>query len=412
MSYDKILKLQKRFGILGKSDAITEIIEIIDQVAETDITVLIGGESGTGKELIADAIHKHSMRKHKPFIKVNCGAIPSGILESELFGHVKGAFTGASENRHGYFESADTGTIFLDEIGEMPIETQVKLLRVLEEGEFFPVGGSKPRQVDVRIVAATNRNLLEAIKKEKFRKDLYYRLKTITITAPSLKNHPEDIPELINKFALDFANRNSIPFKGFSPNSISLLQRFSWPGNIRELKNFVESMIVLQKGEVITSKMVEKQLYHAENEEVVANSPYLPIKVSKSTEQAERELILQQILLLRRDIKEIKDRFLEDESKLISPLKNKYTLQNFLSKPESQFNGTIEEGEEKIEEHEQDESIISAKFLGQVSMEDVEKELIEKTLKKFDFKKRQTANALQISERTLYRKINEYNLEK
>ncbi len=411
----RLKELQKRFGILGESEKIYEVIEIIDQVATTDITVLITGESGTGKELIADAIYKHSLRKHQKFIKVNCGAIPAGILESELFGHVKGSFTGAIENRKGYFETANGGTIFLDEIGEMPMETQVKFLRVLESGEFIPVGGSKGIKVDVRIVAATNKNLEKEITKDKFRKDLYYRLKTITVIAPALRKHAEDIPELVKRFALVFSNRNAIPFKGFSPNAMNLMMHQSWPGNIRELKNFVESMIVLQKGEVITSEKVRKQLGHDENDV----SPNLPMKISKPSDQAERELILQQILMLRRDIKELKDAVYEGNIRGFAPVEREnVALQPYDYSVDKQkdffkqniMNKQVVNNEEFVELPHDDE-IININKIGQVSMEDVERILIEKTLKKFGYKKRKTANALKISERTLYRKIKEYDLQ-
>jgi DNA-binding NtrC family response regulator len=404
MEEARLNKLQQRSGILGESDKIKEIIETIDQVAATDITILIAGESGTGKELIADALFRHSLRKHQPFVKVNCGAIPAGILESELFGHIKGAFTGAIDDRKGYFETANNGTIFLDEIGEMPQETQVKLLRVLESGEFLPVGGSQAKRVDVRIIAATNKELVEEIEKNNFRKDLYYRLKTITIVAPALRQHSADIPLLIEKFALDFANRNNIPFKGFSPSAIHVMENFSWPGNIRELKNFVESMIVLQKGEVINSAMVNRRL-GMEKSTVSTN---LPVRISKSADQAERELILQQIFLMRRDIAAIKDALAGN----LQPL-------SFESAPPStaiqQYVSPIQHSEP---DHFEDESIseateeymVNPELLGKVSLEDVEKELIERTLKKFNNRKRQTANALKISERTLYRKIKEYGL--
>ena len=347
-------------------------------------------------------MHRHSRRKHQPFVKVNCGAIPAGILESELFGHVKGSFTGAIENRKGYFETANNGTIFLDEIGEMPLETQVKLLRVLESGEFLPVGGSKSMTVDVRIIAASNKDLTEEIEKENFRKDLYYRLKTITIVAPALRQHSEDIPLLIERFALEFANRNNIPFKGFSPSAIHMLENFGWPGNIRELKNFVESMIVLEKGEVINSAMVSKRL--GVEKRIVSGN--LPVKVSKSVDQAERELILQQILLMRRDIADIKDA-LSSEFKHISlePTPKTTELQRYIA--------PIHE-EETVESEPEYEPVfdytVNPNVLGKVSLEEVERELIEKTLKKFHNKKRQTANALKISERTLYRKIKEYGL--
>ena len=399
MNGDRIAKLQQSFGILGKSDEIREIIETIDQVAKTDITVLILGESGTGKELIANAVHRHSFRKHQPLVKVNCGAIPAGIIESELFGHVKGSFTGAIEHRKGYFESANNGTIFLDEIGEMPLETQVKLLRVLELGEYLPVGGSEIKKADVRIIAATNKELSVETEKERFRKDLYYRLKTITISLPPLRKYSDDIPIFVNKFAIEFANRNSIIFKGFSPNAMNLLMKYHWPGNIRELKNFIESMIVLQKGEVINSKMVEKRLLVERR----VPSPNLPMKVSMSIDQAERELILHQILLLRRESHEIKNILSEKIARL-----------DFENIPDSDVLPHLfpVQKEEKVTEEEEvkENYIINPNMLGTVSFEEVERELIEKTLKKFNFKKRQTANSLEISERTLYRKIKEYGL--
>ncbi len=402
MNGDRIKRLQKSFRILGNSDELREIIETIDQVAKTDITILILGESGTGKELIANAIHRHSLRKHQPLVKVNCGAIPAGIIESELFGHVKGSFTGAIEHRKGYFESANNGTIFLDEIGEMPLETQVKLLRVLELGEFLPVGGSEIKRTDVRIIAATNKDLSVETEKERFRKDLYYRLKTITISLPPLRKHPEDIPIFVNKFAIDFANKNSIVFKGFSPNALNLLMKYHWPGNTRELKNFVESMIVLQKGEVINSKMIKKRLFVERR----TPSSNLPMKVSKSVDQAERELILHQILLLRRESHEIKNilsgKFAQTDFEKIQDSDISHHL--FPVQKEERFI------EEEVKTEEKENYIINPNILGTVSFEEVERELIEKTLKKFNFKKRQTANSLKISERTLYRKIKEYGL--
>jgi len=402
MNDTRLNKLQQSFNIIGESEKIKEIIETIDQVASAEITILIAGESGTGKELIADALHKHSMRKHQPFVKVNCGAIPAGILESELFGHVKGSFTGAIEDRKGYFETANNGTIFLDEIGEMPLETQVKLLRVLESGEFLPVGGSHSKTVDVRIIAASNKNLTEEIEKESFRKDLYYRLKTITIIAPALRQHSEDIPLLIERFALDFANRNNIPFKGFSPSAIHVLENFNWPGNIRELKNFVESMIVLEKGEVINSAMVSKRL----GVEKRAISTNLPMKVSRSVDQAERELILQQILLMRRDIADIKNVVSGDFNHIsLEPTPRTTELQRYIAPVNEEE--TIESEPEYEIGH---DYTVNPNMLGKVSLEEVERELIEKTLRKFHNRKRQTANALKISERTLYRKIKEYGL--
>ncbi len=403
MEVARLNKLQQSFGILGESEKIKELIEMIDQISATDIAILIAGESGTGKELIADAVHRRSLRKHQPFVKVNCGAIPAGILESELFGHVKGAFTGAIGERKGYFETANNGTIFLDEIGEMPLETQVKLLRVLELGEFLPVGGSIGKKVDVRIIAATNKDLEDEIEKEKFRKDLYYRLKTVTIVAPALRHHSEDVPLLIEKFALNFANRNNIPFKGFSPSAIHVLENYSWPGNIRELKNFVESMIVLEKGEVINSSMIAKRLNIGRR----IPSSNLPMKISKSIDQAERELILQQILLLRRDINDIKNAVTGDLKPIaFDASRGGAEVQRFIA--------PVLDEEESVEEESllemADDFLVNPNILGKVSLEEVERELIQKTLKKFNFRKRQTANALKISERTLYRKIKEYGL--
>ena len=404
MDSERIDKLQQSFGILGESDRIKEIVETIDQVARTDITILICGESGTGKEVIANAIYRHSLRKHQPFVKVNCGAIPAGILESELFGHIKGSFTGAVDDRKGYFETANHGTIFLDEIGEMPPETQVKLLRVLELGEFLPVGGSEVRRVDVRVIAATNKDLAVEIERENFRKDLYYRIKTITLNLPPLRKHPEDIPLMVEKFALEFANRNDIVFKGFSPTAIHLLREYSWPGNTRELKNFVESMIVLQKGEVITSSMIEKRLL---GERRSISSPHLPMRITKSVDQAERELILQQIMMLRQELREIHDVMASNPLPLKYETRREMEIQNRL--PHSQIE------EKEYEEQESPEIIsndlINPEMLGKVTLAEVEKELIQRTLKKFNNRKRQAANALRISERTLYRKINEYGLE-
>jgi DNA-binding NtrC family response regulator len=404
MDFDHLEKLQRSFGILGESDKLKEIIETIDQVAKTDITVLISGESGTGKELVANAIHRHSLRKHQPLIKVNCGAIPAGILESELFGHVKGSFTGAIEDRKGYFEAADRGTIFLDEIGEMPLETQVKLLRVLELGEFFPVGGSEVRRVDVRVIAATNKDLSEEIEKGTFRKDLFYRIKTITIQLPPLRRHPEDIPLLVEKFALEFANRNNIAFKGFSPSAMALLREYAWPGNIRELKNFVESMIVLQKGEVITSAMVEKRLL---GERHGMPSPHLPMRVTKSVDQAERELILQQLMLMRQELREIHEALTQRPPAAVPVPIPKYELPQVPARLD--FSREVEESEPlEVNENE----VIDPHAIGKVSVEEVEKELILRTLKKFNNQKRQAAAALKISERTLYRKLDEYGLSK
>ena len=286
---ERLSHLQKKFGIIGQTESVRSMLETIDQVAPTDISVLISGDSGTGKELVASALHNHSKRARKPFVIVNCGAIPAGIIESELFGRKKGSFTGANEDRKGYFQTADGGTIFLDEIGETPLETQVKLLRVLEQGEFMPVGGSKPIKVDVRIIAASNRKMADEVAKETFRMDLYYRLKAITINVPSLHERKEDISELANLFARQCALRNDIFFKGFSESAYQEMKDYNWPGNIRELKNFVESVVVLEKGAVVKSEMVRRHLFGSDHRISSSMNYNLPVPTGKDVGQAERE---------------------------------------------------------------------------------------------------------------------------
>src|SRR5512142_1065734 len=238
-------------AILGESVAMRKIIDVIEQVAPTDITVLITGESGVGKEVIAQAIHRASTRSRKPLIAVNCGAIPEGIIESELFGHERGSFTGAAEQRKGYFELADGGTIFLDEIGELPLAAQVKFLRVLENGEFLRVGSSVPRKVDVRVIAATNKDLELEVRRNRFRPDLFYRLRSVNITVPPLRSRPEDVPVLFQHFAEEVAQKHNIRFAGIAPAAMQLLQAYHWPGNVRELRNVVESMLVLEQGKYL-----------------------------------------------------------------------------------------------------------------------------------------------------------------
>ncbi|SVC39841.1 uncharacterized protein METZ01_LOCUS292695, partial [marine metagenome] len=297
-------RLQKQYGIIGNSELIQQVLDLVLQVAPVDITVLITGESGTGKELIAKAIHGISRRAQKEMVTVNCGAIPEGIIESELFGHKKGAYTGAGADRKGYFETAHKGTIFLDEIGDMPMDTQVKVLRVLESGEFMRVGDSKTLYTDVRVIAATNKKLEGLVRKNHFRNDLFYRLKTVTIDIPLLRQRIEDISVLVERFALQFSRSNDILYRGFMPEAVRRMKQHDWPGNIRELKHFVESILVLEKGERITTEMVEKHLGIPLQETSVNNQ--LPIPVNQSPESAERELILRQLFLLRQDVESIK----------------------------------------------------------------------------------------------------------
>ena len=393
-----IEKLQSRSGIIGNSDAIREVLDLIAQVAPVDIAVLISGESGTGKEMIAKAIHKFSKRLQEDMITVNCGAIPVGIIESELFGHKKGSFTGANEDRKGYFESAHKGTIFLDEIGETPLETQVKLLRVLETGEFMRVGDSKTLYTDVRVIAATNKDLRELVKKNQFRQDLFFRLKTVQVDLPPLRNRIEDISQLVERFALEFTRENDIPYRGFIPEAIRFMKNYNWPGNVRELKNFVESILVLQKGERITLKMVNDKLGVPQN----VHNDNLPVVVNQSAEQAERELILRQLLLLRQDVGLIKD--IMNNSKNIS-VPSPSDVSFFPNDDHSKLTDSMEVDADG-------QKLVRDDAIGDMSLEDLEREAIVRTLNYFNNNRRKAAKSLGMSERTLYRKIHDYGLGK
>ena len=388
-------RIRRISGIIGTSSRIEQVLEMMGQVAPVDISVLITGESGTGKEVVARAVHKLSKRASNPLVIVNCGAIPAGIIESELFGHKKGSFTGASEDRKGYFEEADNGTIFMDEIGETPLETQVKLLRVLESGEFMRVGDSKTRKTDGRIIAATNKNLRQEAEKGNFRRDLYYRLRTVTIDLPPLRQRVEDLEPLAERFALQFSRSNDIIFRGFTSDAYQVMKQYDWQGNIRELRNFVESIILLERGNRISSELVLKHLAVPAEE----SSHTLPVLVDKSSSQAERELILQQLLFLRQDMRDLKAS-LGNES-----LDRSGEIGTF--QPRSALNSMVVSPTGEI----QVEAIKSAS-IGDVSMKELEKEMIIRTLKKFENNRRKTAELLGISERTLYRKINEYGIEK
>ena len=392
-----IEKLQSRSGIIGNSDSIREVLDLIAQIAPVDITVLISGESGTGKEMVAKAIHKFSKRSQDEMITVNCGAIPAGIIESELFGHKKGSFTGANEDRNGYFETAHKGTIFLDEIGETPLETQVKLLRVLEAGEFMRVGDSKTLYTDVRVIAATNKDLSDLVKKKQFRQDLFFRLKTVQIDLPPLRNRIEDINQFVERFALEFTRENDIPYRGFIPEAIRFMKNYNWPGNVRELKNFVESILVLQKGERITLKMVEDKLVVPQN----INNDNLPVVVNQSAEQAERELILRQLLLLRQDVELIKE--IVNNSKNIS-IPSPSEMSFFPNDDHSKLSGNIEVDADGYK-------LVRDDAIGEMSLDDLEREAIIRTLNYFNNNRRKAAKSLGMSERTLYRKIDDYGLD-
>ena len=392
-----IEKIQKKSGIVGRSDTISQVLEMVAQVAPVDISVMITGESGTGKEIFAKAIHQNSKRSHESMVTVNCGAIPEGIIESELFGHKKGAYTDAKGDRKGYFETANKGTIFLDEIGETPLETQVKLLRVIESGEFIPVGESKIKKTDVRIIAATNKDLSELVSKGKFRQDLFYRLNTVSIKLPSLNERVEDISLLVERFALEFTRNNDMVYRGFVPEAIRLMKNHLWKGNIRELKNFVESIIVLEKGERITSEMVAMQLGNKQSD--ASKNDALPVLTNQPTDTAERELILRQLFLLRQDVEFLKQLATPSQSGIdnINP--------SMIEAEKDQIVSNLHIDEDS-------EFFIKNSSIGDMMIEDLEKEAIIRTLKFFSNNRRASAKSLGMSERTLYRKINQYGLER
>ncbi|MAP66646.1 MAG: sigma-54-dependent Fis family transcriptional regulator [Candidatus Marinimicrobia bacterium] len=399
-------KIKKSVGMIGESEPMQDMLNLIGQVSNTEISVLINGESGSGKEMVAKAVHKNSRRKFENLITVNCGAIPEGIIESELFGHKKGSFTGAGADRKGYFEAAHKGTIFLDEIGETPLETQAKLLRVIEEGEFIKVGDTKTQKVDARIIAATNKDLADEVVKNNFRKDLYFRLKTITINVPNLRDRLTDIHLFVERFGLQFCAKNDIAFKGFSSDAINALKSYAWPGNVRELKNIVESLIVQHKGQRIGNEMVLKVL----GKDTWQSNPNLPTIVDKDKDEIERELILRQLLYIRQDINELKQLFYG----------NKYPLDQVQPSNKALYLPPV--NSEKDKEEIDIDSIkdlddgryysIRDESIGELGMNDIEHEMIERTLQKFNHNRRKTAKSLNISERTLYRKIQEYGIIK
>ena len=381
--------MNNNFGLIGDSLGIQQILLTVRQVAPTDISVLIVGESGTGKELVAKAIHEQSLRQDKPMVVVNCGAIPEGILESELFGHEKGAFTGAVGARKGYFEQADTGTIFLDEIGEMPLATQVKLLRVLENKDFMRVGGSKLQKVDVRIIAATNKELEKAVRAGEFRGDLYYRLNAVHVRIPPLRERKEDIKILVKKFAADFCRQNHIEFAGFTDTAMHLLEQQPWPGNVRQLKNVIESVIVLEKGNWVDEYILTKYIN--------TKGPMdrnLPVPTHRASEQVEREFIYHALLDLKSEITKLR----EDIFQL------SYTEPKPKSLP--YYSEIMPSAAEDI----QPQTPTAEVEIEGKTLQELEKIMINRALEKFNGSKRKAARLLGISERTLYRKIKEFGL--
>lgn len=363
-------EFQNKFGIIGRSKEIKDLVDIIMQVAESDISVLITGDSGVGKEVFARAIHGFSKRKNKEIVSVNCGAIPEGILESELFGHKKGSFTGAVDNRKGYFEIADGGTLFLDELAEMPLTTQVKLLRVLESGEIMPLGSEKVTKVDVRIIAATNKNLQTEVDAKRFRSDLYFRLKAVTLNIPSLRKRPEDIQLLANHFLNQYSENNKLGKIEISPDALDYLTTYSWPGNVRELKNVIESAAALTK----SGKLEISDFAFLTEPQSFEGTRFLPIHSNKSPETIDREMILKALIEIKNDLNQLKSMAAKA---VISDEDNYSRVENFSE----------------------------VKSLAQL-----EKEAIKNALQFTKWNKRKSAKILGISERTLHRKIKEYEI--
>jgi transcriptional regulator with GAF, ATPase, and Fis domain len=361
-------EFKEKFGIIGRSKEINDIVDVIMQVGKSDISILVYGESGVGKEVFARAIHGYSNRNSKQLVSVNCGAIPEGILESELFGHRKGSFTGAIESRKGYFEIADGGTLFLDEIGELPLTTQVKLLRAIETQEFMKIGAESISKVDIRIIAATNKDLQREVETKRFREDLYFRLKAVTLSIPPLRKRKGDIEILAHHFINNYALQNKIQRPQITANAIEMLKNYTWPGNVRELKNTIETAIALSRDGILTeesfiglSAIVEEE-YSSRN---------LPVYLRKSSEDADRELLYRALFELKKDIMELKDI-------------------------------VIHQGQVIYNNNKEDEEIKPLDIL--------EKEAIQSALDKTRGSKRTAARLLNISERTLYRKIKEYDL--
>ncbi|MCD1115283.1 sigma-54 interaction domain-containing protein [Chryseobacterium turcicum] len=427
---NELQNIKNRFGIIGNFPALNRALEKSIQVAPTDISVLVIGESGVGKEFIPKIIHSESKRKHQPYIVVNCGAIPEGTIDSELFGHEKGSFTGATATRKGYFEVADGGTIFLDEVGELPVQTQVRLLRVLESGEFMKVGSSQVQKTNVRIVAATNVNMMKAIHDGRFREDLYYRLNTVQIDMPALRERKGDIHLLFRKFAIDFAEKYRMPELELDPSAVHYIENYSFPGNVRQLRNLVEQMTVVER---------ERNITVAKLAEYIPMDAHLPMVVNQPNSQKqtdfgnEREIMYKILFDMRNDINDLKSLTSEliknrgtadlsnQEKNLISRI---YTpepqqaanansllyFENNNANNQSVQNPTIVSNSEDTYEDFEDIEVEENRPES-LSLQNNEKDLIVKALEKHNGRRNRAADELGISQRTLYRKIKQYNLE-
>ncbi|HZJ79497.1 MAG TPA: sigma-54 dependent transcriptional regulator [Dysgonamonadaceae bacterium] len=443
MSKQTIQQVKQRFSIIGVSHELERAIDTALQVAPTDLSVLITGESGVGKENFPQIIHLYSRRKHGPYFAINCGSIPEGTIDSELFGHEKGSFTGATTSRKGYFESADGGTLFLDEVGELPLSTQARLLRVLETGEFIKVGSSKVEKSNVRVVAATNMNMIHAVEKGKFREDLYYRLNSVPIRVPSLRDRKDDVPLLFRKFAGDCAERYMMPPITLTEDAKELLKNYRWPGNVRQLKNITEQISVIEKERIITYEIMQRYLPKQEVGMVPLSSSQSRANKGK-TFANEREILYQVLFDMKRDLNDLKQvvrDIIEKGADIESPdqadallqevsredelyrLPVKYS-EEFLKTPFASTSQKVNDNDDVQDATEVDDSDDesdddvqdAAEYIEEeedeiMSLQEVEREVIIKALERNDGVRRFAARDLQISERTLYRKIKEYNLE-
>jgi transcriptional regulator with PAS, ATPase and Fis domain len=411
---EQLQSIKQRFGIIGNNNQLNLALQKAIRVAPTDISVLVSGESGVGKEAIPKIIHSLSHRKHAKYIAVNCGAIPEGTIDSELFGHEKGSFSGATQTRSGYFEVADGGTIFLDEVGELPLTTQVRLLRVLENGEFLKVGSSHVQKTNVRIVAATNINMMEAIQKGKFREDLYYRLSTVEIHLPPLRDREEDIHLLFRKFASDFAQKYKMPTIRLDDTAVNTLISYPWKGNIRQLKNITEQISVIEQARNITNAILHSYLpeYSENLPAVISNTE------SKSDFTNEREILYKVLFDMRNDITDLKkltQELIKDKKEGKQEQDTQFLIDKIYGKDNDDQNNTLEiisnpqqktyQEEPKINTYDDAETIEET-----ISLQEKEFEMIKQALERNKGKRKLAAKELGISERTLYRKINQYNL--
>lgn len=402
-----IQTIKQRFKIIGNDPHLNRTIEIAVQVAATDLTVFINGESGTGKDIFPQIIHQNSARKHGPYFAINCGAIPEGTIDSELFGHEKGSFTGAYDTRKGYFEVADGGTLFLDEVGELPMATQARLLRVLENGEFIKVGSSKIQKTNVRVVAATNLNIPLAIEKGKFREDLYYRLNTVPINIPALRERRSDIKLLFRKFASDFAEKYHMPPLQLTTEAQIMLENYRWDGNIRQLKNVTEQISIIEKERLITPEILKNYLPNND----MTSLPALYKGNSTKDSISERDLLYKVLFDMKKDILELR-KTVTELSEQNNDIRN-FTAPQQITPINATVLTSINDKENTFEyiQDKDEEEIEPLKSAESLSLEEREKETICKALKKYKGKRKDAAKELGISERTLYRKINEYQIK-